>query len=100
MENDKEQEGLLTGKKALAGAAVGIAVAAEVTAAKQLLGGDNNGEEHQEQQGQKGQKGQQSRQSSGSRSSGSGQGSGRSGRGGRSGAEGRSGGASAVPRRR
>ena len=37
-ENDNEQGGLSTGKKALAGAAVGIAVPAAVTVAKKLLG--------------------------------------------------------------
>jgi hypothetical protein len=41
-ENDNEQGGLSTGKKALAGAAVGIAVPAAVTVAKKLLG---NGDE-------------------------------------------------------
>src|SRR3954454_7475906 len=58
MENDNEQEGMSTGKKVVAGAAVGIAVPAAVTVAKKLLGnGDDEGGD--DQQG-----------SSGSRSSG------------------------------
>src|SRR3954451_22862285 len=62
MENDNEQEGMSTGKKVVAGAAVGIAVPAAVTVAKKLLGnGDDEGGD--DQQG-----------SSGSRSSGGGSG--------------------------
>src|SRR3954454_6688307 len=60
MENDNEQEGMSTGKKVVAGAAVGIAVPAAVTVAKKLLGnGDDEGGD--DQQGSSG---------SGSRSSG------------------------------
>ena len=49
MGNGKEQEGLSTGKKALAGAAVGIAVPAAVTVAKKLMSnGDEDGGEQQQ----------------------------------------------------
>jgi hypothetical protein len=90
MGKDNEQEGLSTGKKALAGAAVGIAVPAAVTVAKKLLSGDGDQ-----------QQGQQSRQSSDSERSRSGrQGSGSSGRSSASGSKRRSGGSSGSSRSR
>ena len=49
---NEEQEGMSTGKKVVAGAAVGIAVPAAVTVAKKLLGNgddDDGGEEQQQQ---------------------------------------------------
>jgi len=84
---DNDQEGMSTGKKALAGAAVGIAVPAAVTVAKKLIGnGDDEGEQQEGQEGgpQQSQRGpQQSQRASGARRS-----SGGSSRSGRSSAPG------------
>src|SRR5215210_5978207 len=58
MENDKndnEQEGMSTGKKVAAGAAVGIAVPAVVGVAKKLLGNGEDGDEQGTGQSQGGQ---------------------------------------------
>jgi hypothetical protein len=77
MEHDDEQEGMSTGKKALAGAAVGIAVPAAVTVAKKLMS-DGNDDEGTVQKGQ--QRTRQTSQRTASSAQRSSKGSSRSGR--------------------
>ena len=60
-ENGNENEGMSTGKKVVAGAAVGVAVPAAVGVAKKLLG---NGGDEQQDEGSGG--GPRSRQTAGS----------------------------------
>jgi hypothetical protein len=61
MEHDKEQEGMSTGKKVVAGAAVGLAVPAAVGVAKKLLADGDDGDASQQQQGSRQQSGSQTR---------------------------------------
>jgi hypothetical protein len=51
MEDNEQEEGMSTGKKVVAGAAIGVAVPAAVTVAKKLLGNGDGGEEQQQQAG-------------------------------------------------
>jgi hypothetical protein len=51
MEDNEQEEGMSTGKKVVAGAAIGVAVPAAVTVAKKLLGNVDGGEEQQQQAG-------------------------------------------------
>jgi hypothetical protein len=61
MEHDKEQEGMSTGKKVVAGAAVGLAVPAAVGVAKKLLSDGDDGDASQQQQGSRQQSRSQTR---------------------------------------
>jgi hypothetical protein len=51
MEDNEQEEGMSTGKKVVAGAAIGVAVPAAVTVAKKLLGNGDGGEKQQQQTG-------------------------------------------------
>ena len=51
MEQDTEQEGMSTGKKVVAGAAVGLAVPAAVGVAKKLLSDGDDGDASEQQEG-------------------------------------------------
>ena len=68
MEHDKEQERMSTGKKVVAGAAVGLAVPAAVGVAKKLLSDGDDGDASQPRQGSRRQSGSRARPRSTARS--------------------------------
>jgi hypothetical protein len=70
MDTESENEGMSTGKKVVAGAAVGVAVPAAVGVAKKLLGsGDDGQDEGSSQAERSGKSGRKSASSVGNRSS-------------------------------